>query len=927
MQFLPTDITSLFSVREKAQTTRDALPQALGKAGGKAKQAFEALTGDKPESAAEEFRQLLHEAVAAVDSGEELSAETALRDTPEARPLAQGPYSRHTTDGVTYSLDEVCFTKKELLELRRELLKAGAPEEALKHFDILAGQPDGATLAQVMAGLRQMTSPWPLSNADKANITALLGGIDPTGTLAEQALGLMEEGKGQAALALISEIFATLDNGDGVEMSKDQLLSLGKGLGLETKALRGIAEAMGGHEAGLFNSAGFNTLMAPAQAQFAAENANQGKINAALESTLKPVIARARARMEKEKAASALQDRKVEQTKTHIEKTVLRKSRQHLEAALLEGQNGHNQSEYAQGEAGAVAHSDATERRSEAKASDKNNGEREPARTAPRGENVKSAAAAPRAEGVGMPLKTGNAETPAPRNTDIVSARLYREEGQPAAQRESGTPASQTTAQTLSSQEWLAGRMTEQGLRAVSEAAPPELRFAGQTASRGETATSRRAGPQPVNASTPPLAVEIKKGESRSIQQSEERSSVVSETRNTRTASAKIISGATDGGLEKSDSRITRQSGERAAAIQAAPIAEKAESAAMRQNDASPVGLAARLAPARSVDTANFVEAGNGGRPSDDNTADNAAQDRRNAKSVTASEKRNIRMPFSNILSGAADAGAKNARQPGARPVEAFRPAEETRVVAELAAENRRHRPATQNGAAQGQDRAPDHIRPVEKPKPAETGTITQPPQSATPSAARPDIPFSETPRPFRTDTPANAQSDVPAAAARQMEESLQAALRDGFASTTRLDLQLHPQELGAISIILISRNGEVTARIRADKDETAEMLAHQAETVRINLEAQGVKVEKIEVRTNSPSGDDTRDNGGQGENSARHHERQEKDSLRDDLFRLRTLANIRNSFENHADNTLEQPVHYTGQTARYAHQALHLVA
>lgn len=86
----------------------------------------------------------------------------------------------------------------------------------------------------------------------------------------------------------------------------------------------------------------------------------------------------------------------------------------------------------------------------------------------------------------------------------------------------------------------------------------------------------------------------------------------------------------------------------------------------------------------------------------------------------------------------------------------------------------------------------------------------------------------------------------------QQVERGLLSALKDGG---TRLDLQLHPQELGAITLTLTARNGEVSARIRSEKSETAEMVTRQLDTIRANLEQQGIKVDKIEVQLQSQQG------------------------------------------------------------------------
>ena len=139
----------------------------------------------------------------------------------------------------------------------------------------------------------------------------------------------------------------------------------------------------------------------------------------------------------------------------------------------------------------------------------------------------------------------------------------------------------------------------------------------------------------------------------------------------------------------------------------------------------------------------------------------------------------------------------------------------------------------------------------------------------------------------------------------------------------TRLDLQLNPQELGSINVSLTVRNGEVSAIIRSEKSETTDMINRQVDAIRSNLEQQGIKVDKVEVRQ------DTR----QDQNSAswqdftQHNARQEEDARREGLARLKNLAGVRNSTSNSAMTTLEQPVHSLGSTAIYATSNLNVVA
>lgn len=290
------------------------------------------------------YLESVHEAIDSVREGNSVSVSTALREDAPAQtgPLVQGPYSRNSTDGVTYTLDEVCFTKKELLELRRELIKAGAPEVSLKKFDTLADQPDGATLAQVMASLLGSGAAIPLTDGDKANIKVLLGKIDPSGVLETRLRQLMDEGRGEEALDSLSAFLAEMDPADSFEVNWSEVVSLGKGLGLDQNSLQLLANSFG-QDALRCNGGQFSALLAPAASQFTEDKANRQKLEAALEQTLKPLISKARDRSEKEKAASALRSREAQQSKVLIDRTVQENSRAVLDQTLRAGQDAPEQ--------------------------------------------------------------------------------------------------------------------------------------------------------------------------------------------------------------------------------------------------------------------------------------------------------------------------------------------------------------------------------------------------------------------------------------------------------------------------------------------------------------------------------------------------------------------------------------------------------
>ncbi len=83
------------------------------------------------------------------------------------------------------------------------------------------------------------------------------------------------------------------------------------------------------------------------------------------------------------------------------------------------------------------------------------------------------------------------------------------------------------------------------------------------------------------------------------------------------------------------------------------------------------------------------------------------------------------------------------------------------------------------------------------------------------------------------------------------------------------------------------------------------------------------MRVDKIEVQL-----EDKQDHAGNlFQDLGQHNARQEEDARRQALDRLRNLASVRNNSLNMEESALAQSMHIVGQSARYAGQALHVVA
>jgi flagellar hook-length control protein FliK len=68
----------------------------------------------------------------------------------------------------------------------------------------------------------------------------------------------------------------------------------------------------------------------------------------------------------------------------------------------------------------------------------------------------------------------------------------------------------------------------------------------------------------------------------------------------------------------------------------------------------------------------------------------------------------------------------------------------------------------------------------------------------------------------------------------------------------TQMELQLHPASLGTVNISLIAKGGAITAQFTTQSEQVRAAIESQATQLQSDLEAQGVKVEAIEVTVES---------------------------------------------------------------------------
>ena len=88
----------------------------------------------------------------------------------------------------------------------------------------------------------------------------------------------------------------------------------------------------------------------------------------------------------------------------------------------------------------------------------------------------------------------------------------------------------------------------------------------------------------------------------------------------------------------------------------------------------------------------------------------------------------------------------------------------------------------------------------------------------------------------------------------QQVENAVIKNLSDG---TKQLTLQLTPENLGKLSVVLQVQGKEVSATIRAENADAAKIIADNIDIIKSSLENQGLKVDKLEVQTGLTNNND----------------------------------------------------------------------
>ena len=146
------------------------------------------------------------------------------------------------------------------------------------------------------------------------------------------------------------------------------------------------------------------------------------------------------------------------------------------------------------------------------------------------------------------------------------------------------------------------------------------------------------------------------------------------------------------------------------------------------------------------------------------------------------------------------------------------------------------------------------------------------------------------------------------------LDQVQEAMLKDLGQGRKQMTLNLDPESLGKMQIMLQVKGKEVNAVLRADDPETAKMLTAQLESIRKVLEDQGLKVQNLEVQTGLASRQEQ-----QLFSADQHNQAQERQDLSNMFSRLRMLRSD--------SDGMAQDMQNAGMQAILSAQGLHIIA
>jgi flagellar hook-length control protein FliK len=147
----------------------------------------------------------------------------------------------------------------------------------------------------------------------------------------------------------------------------------------------------------------------------------------------------------------------------------------------------------------------------------------------------------------------------------------------------------------------------------------------------------------------------------------------------------------------------------------------------------------------------------------------------------------------------------------------------------------------------------------------------------------------------------------------KQVDQAILKTLNNG---AKQLTLQLTPENLGKLSIVLSVHGKEVSATIRAENSDAHKMISDHLHIIKQSLEAQGLKVDKLDVQAGLA--DNQSFNNWFGENE--HNLSREREAMI-------AMRNHMRSMRSQDSGGMAREVHSVGERVITSDQGLHLIA
>lgn len=153
-------------------------------------------------------------------------------------------------------------------------------------------------------------------------------------------------------------------------------------------------------------------------------------------------------------------------------------------------------------------------------------------------------------------------------------------------------------------------------------------------------------------------------------------------------------------------------------------------------------------------------------------------------------------------------------------------------------------------------------------------------------------------------------------AAPKVMKQVETAVLRSLESGVKQLTLQLTPENLGKLNIVLQVQGKEVSAVIRAENADSAKLIADNIDAIKNSLENQGLKVDKLDVQSGLANNQDRNDWFGQ-----------EQHNLSREREAMIAMRNHMRSMREGRGDTLAQDMQSIREQAINAAHGLHVIA